>query len=738
MSSTTFTSISRFASRRAGRWSVAVAGAFRVTYTVLAAATIMLCLSGVWSSLRRLPPVSLALFFGQLAVTAWSAADVITRRERRRIRVLLPALSFAFLLGLALWPTPDSVGAGWWPTSAMVAIAVYGLTTAPRGLRWLPPAALTVVSSVGVVAHANSLDSARNQLAADVLQTLVIVSSAYLVYFQLTRAAAEADAGARAARRFVRSTSSPNQQAVERDAAENFVHDVVIPALRAVELSSRGLEPALVRQQARSTTDAIAGGGGTPQFTRLETVIVDTAREFGLAVTITGYATAPPHVMTAITGAIREALRNVALHAGTTSAEVRLRQLESGIRVVIEDHGVGFGDPSAIGHRGVSQSIVGRMEHVGGQARVIGRPGVGTRVILEWGPDSRSSATYEFSTLSSGADRLFTLLPVPATVAGFIGSIPVSIILHNPSFLVGATALLAIALTYALSPSTLRMTGWQALTLWFLATVTSVASVLSTSTLLPAMQDNSLTGPAACVLQLIVFARPAREFLPYCVGHSAIALTVFGVWTHSGWSLGAYLPMLYSHALAYSVAIAVWGALRAMRRSERLIAAPDPADHAPGGAAVQPPRLASVGRFLDTVATGAADPADAAVRAQAGALEAGLRDALLVHGELPDRLTRRFYELRLAGWTISHHARLNQLTACADPLVEILRRLPAQHGNLTITFNADKALVVLAHPLSDVSGLTDERWSLDAADDIARFVIASCAHAAPDNEGTLG
>jgi signal transduction histidine kinase len=93
----------------------------------------------------------------------------------------------------------------------------------------------------------------------------------------------------------------------------------------------------------------------------------------------------PPAVAGALLGATREALTNVAKHAGTGRAVVRAVSRPDGVEVTVRDHGRGF-DPTAEHHGfGVEQSITTRMQEAGGRAELWSVPGRGTRVTL-WGP----------------------------------------------------------------------------------------------------------------------------------------------------------------------------------------------------------------------------------------------------------------------------------------------------------------------------------------------------------------
>jgi hypothetical protein len=95
----------------------------------------------------------------------------------------------------------------------------------------------------------------------------------------------------------------------------------------------------------------------------------------------------PAAVAVAICRAAREALLNVARHAGVDTATVRLTRRPGGVLVEIADRGVGF-DPAQVSvhRRGITLSLVDRMVAVGGRAVITSGVGRGTRVRLEW-PD---------------------------------------------------------------------------------------------------------------------------------------------------------------------------------------------------------------------------------------------------------------------------------------------------------------------------------------------------------------
>jgi signal transduction histidine kinase len=78
---------------------------------------------------------------------------------------------------------------------------------------------------------------------------------------------------------------------------------------------------------------------------------------------------------------LREALINVAKHAGTSKAKVRFSKRDRSLAIAVEDSGVGFSpgkDNLGYGLFSISE----RMNHLGGSVEIESAPGQGTRVVL--------------------------------------------------------------------------------------------------------------------------------------------------------------------------------------------------------------------------------------------------------------------------------------------------------------------------------------------------------------------
>jgi len=85
----------------------------------------------------------------------------------------------------------------------------------------------------------------------------------------------------------------------------------------------------------------------------------------------------------ALVGALRATLENVLRHSGTTTADVEIMYSDDEVTFMISDQGAGFDTSTVDAQRlGIRNSIVGRMEDVGGGVRVWSSPGTGTTVLI--------------------------------------------------------------------------------------------------------------------------------------------------------------------------------------------------------------------------------------------------------------------------------------------------------------------------------------------------------------------
>jgi hypothetical protein len=91
--------------------------------------------------------------------------------------------------------------------------------------------------------------------------------------------------------------------------------------------------------------------------------------------------------ISALTGAVREAVTNARKHAHASQVIVYVGTADDGrTAVTVTDDGIGFDPDRVNGGLGLSRSIFGRMQRAGGSASLDGAPGGGTRVTLEVTP----------------------------------------------------------------------------------------------------------------------------------------------------------------------------------------------------------------------------------------------------------------------------------------------------------------------------------------------------------------
>ncbi len=181
-------------------------------------------------------------------------------------------------------------------------------------------------------------------------------------------------------------------------AASALVHDTVLASLTLLERSDARLDDR-VRQGIRRDLDAVAHASATSvgvvsaaavegSLAARMLAIVDDLRWRGLRVDLTGaegFAAGPvvPDASAeAVLAALSAALDNVVRHADTERVEVTVGRTARALTVLVIDGGRGFDAEAVSADRlGLRESIHGRLERVGGTARVWSNES-GTTVML--------------------------------------------------------------------------------------------------------------------------------------------------------------------------------------------------------------------------------------------------------------------------------------------------------------------------------------------------------------------
>lgn len=196
---------------------------------------------------------------------------------------------------------------------------------------------------------------------------------------------------------FVRLTNDLTEERAARiraQAQEEFaahLHDSVLQTLAIIQ--RRADDPrqvvSLARRQERELRAWLYEGIDTAAppdrlAVALETVAEEVEADHHVTVSVVCVGDTPvDDRAAALVAAAREAVVNAAKHSGDPKVHVYAEVGPTDLEVFVRDRGQGFSpDAVAADRRGISQSIVARMERVGGAAVVRSVPGDGTEIEL--------------------------------------------------------------------------------------------------------------------------------------------------------------------------------------------------------------------------------------------------------------------------------------------------------------------------------------------------------------------
>jgi len=352
---------------------------------------------------------------GPALAVAW-AVTVMVYLRRRWPSPFFACVDSAVYLALALGAqecVPPAVRDN---TFSWLVISMSGQLIVPA---WYAPGVLSVLLMLGSPAAywagaALQPDTGTRTLTgAAVLLTIVGFIHGYCRRELYGRAAA-ADAGLDRADRAAGEQYAILCRNIERREYERLLHDTVLNTLTALARASRDdvtevvnrcrQDVALIEGALAGPDDpaAAAGRASGDLLSDVQAVVADM-RARGLTVHVEiddrGGLAVPARVIMAISNAAREALSNVAAHAGTREAWVRVRltapegeaEVPCRLQVIVRDRGTGFDLARVDGTRlGLRRSIAERTADCGGHASIWSQPGRGTMVSLSWPGPGRS------------------------------------------------------------------------------------------------------------------------------------------------------------------------------------------------------------------------------------------------------------------------------------------------------------------------------------------------------------
>jgi signal transduction histidine kinase len=374
------------------------------------ALTEMLVQMIIWRAFYRASPL---LLLGPAAALAWGSASIGYLRRRRpgtRFICADTAMYAAIAFGAA-WCVPAALRgeAGSWRFILVTSQLMVPIWFAPRRLSpfltFTPVAAFVAGTALAPAAPVVTADPRDASLALLCVVALVHL----LIRRMLCERATNADGALAAADRDERDQYVNLSENIERREQDRLLHDTVLNTLTAIARSGGGgaavsqcrQDIGMLERALSESGDAAPAGAVAGPLDAIEAVVSEMrARGLTVELDIAGGAAGergagapvPGAVAAAMAHATREALANVAEHAGTGKAWVTVSLAPSAepggpgqLWVTIRDAGAGFDvggvEPARLG---VRRSITERVEDWGGSASVRSAPGRGTTVCLSW------------------------------------------------------------------------------------------------------------------------------------------------------------------------------------------------------------------------------------------------------------------------------------------------------------------------------------------------------------------
>jgi signal transduction histidine kinase len=320
-------------------------------------------------------------------MTCWTLATVVAyARPAGRCRWLLVAdvvVAAALVIATRWIDSPPRIEAGsatlpaFWAAAPVLACAVAG------GL-WAGVAAALAIAAADMIEH-------QQLQPENTFNGVVLLLVAGGIVGYVVRLGARAEEAARSA-------ASREAAAAERERLARSIHDSVLQVLALVTSRGRALggeaaELGNLAAQQEAALRALVSGARLEDGHDAGLLDVRAVTE-PLAdgrITVSCPATAvllPEQVTRALGAAAAAAIDNVRRHAGADACcWVLLEDDAAAVLLTVRDDGCGFPDgrlaeAAKSGRLGVAQSIVGRLESIGGTASVISAPGAGTEVEL--------------------------------------------------------------------------------------------------------------------------------------------------------------------------------------------------------------------------------------------------------------------------------------------------------------------------------------------------------------------
>ncbi|HZB67848.1 MAG TPA: DUF5931 domain-containing protein [Ornithinibacter sp.] len=319
-------------------------------------------------------------------MAAWSVGLLFYRRRTVRVVVVEVTIAAGGILATMLAETPEAIAAGQFTIPTLWAAGSVAGGAVVAGARG-------GLAAAGVIALADLVEvGTPTQSTVHNIVLLVLLGGLIGLAVDLARRGLEAE----------EQVLLERERLHERERIARVVHDGVLQSLayihrRGAEIGGEAADlSALAAEQERSLRRFVSGTGSPDVFTigpdlrgveggEVDLRVVLTAREGpSLSVSVPAHpVVVDARLASEVDAAVAAALDNVAKHAGPGArAWVLLEGDSAGIDLTIRDNGSGaeLADlltASERGRMGVSASVRGRIEDLGGSATWTTRPGGG-------------------------------------------------------------------------------------------------------------------------------------------------------------------------------------------------------------------------------------------------------------------------------------------------------------------------------------------------------------------------
>lgn len=632
------------------------------------------------------------LLAGTLAATA--VAVVVDWRRRWVPWLLLASLVTAHGLMVGLHgaaAAADLLVPGYW--------ALTPVLVAMRSLPRRQYLVFALVAAVGMAASMVVADWSPSLVAfADLLWIATPIAEVTLFCDTLLVLAHARDRSIERHRRAEEHRAIEEAEAQANREAARMLHDHVLHALHAL---SRADEPRLAIDECRQAHEAVTTRPRATGTARVEELLLDDPVLELAGAEVVGHTEGVPlPVVQAVVAAAHEALNNVVRHAKASNVSVVLEQHDQSLTVRVHDDGVGF-DPRQrrAGRLGMGESILQRMDDVGGLARTISRPGQGTTVELVW-PRPGEDPEWRQAP-DTVVRRRLTLTAVPSLVAGTIMSVLGAWMLpaHQWQMMLFGLAVMAVGGCYAV---VLRRRPLRPTSVALLCTIAVLAWLVALAAApQPLRYDYQvwLAWGATALLHLVIVS--ARASVGAVIVGAWTVIQVAGVrWLTQSWSRTMHFSSIFmAGAGDIGVALLTLVAARRFAGQQALAARIGTQVRTATARLVLTNQLDQFWSrrvteealpLMQAVAEGELAPTDPEVRSRARVMEASLRDELVLGPGQPE-LLQALANARQAGWALAS-------TLGPDDAPELLLRAQAllealgapAHPEQTITISASR------------------------------------------------